>query len=358
MWPTASLLGAGFDSGELCDKLDCGGYVMRLRENAALSRLADPHRACVQQKQRQYHEPALRRSVARAASWWSHTGRTVCPALLSAYGSAQKGPSCREPCEALPEERQGREAPTRAQCCLPRYGNCVHPGVKHQRARSAACTLALSSAPRPKTHYRSRRVLRRHAAKLQEGKARAPGPYCSYISCCMWGAAHAGAGGSPHAPVELPAAHPESRSTHRAASTQHCYPGSWPCPCELGVFLEALSPASVEDNSLPLLKKSDLRCSRKGAGATPGRRTHDLRDTYAHTRRLALKSGHPAATARRLGPKSRPHEAQPQNSRPYISETPQMPLECAHFFGESVLYLLGTRRCTRNILVRHKPDRS
>ncbi len=177
---------------------------------------------------------------------------------------------------------------------------------KHQRARKAACTLALSSSPRPNTHYHNRRVLRRHAAKLQEGKARAPGPYCSYISCCMWGAAHAAAGGSPHAPVELPAAYPESRSTHRAASTQHCYPGSCPCPCELGVFLEALSPASVEDNSLPLWKESDLRCSRKGAGATPGRRTQDMRDTHAHTRCLALKIRPPCCNCTPIGTQVKP----------------------------------------------------
>ncbi len=70
MWPTASLLDAGFNSGELYDKLERAGYVMRLRDNTALSRLADPHLARGQPGQRQYHELS---EVARAAScsWWS-----------------------------------------------------------------------------------------------------------------------------------------------------------------------------------------------------------------------------------------------------------------------------------------------
>ncbi len=39
-------LDAGFSSGELCDKLECGGGVMCLRDNAVLNRLADPRLAC------------------------------------------------------------------------------------------------------------------------------------------------------------------------------------------------------------------------------------------------------------------------------------------------------------------------
>ncbi len=68
MWPTASLLNAGFDSGGLCDKLERGGYAMRLRDNAALCRPANVNLACVQGEQRQYHELS---GVARAASCWS-----------------------------------------------------------------------------------------------------------------------------------------------------------------------------------------------------------------------------------------------------------------------------------------------
>ena len=92
MWPTASLLGAGFDSGELCDKLACDGYVMRLRDNAALSRLADPHLACGQQEQRQYHEPALRRVVARAASWWSPHRANCLPGITFCIRISTKRP--------------------------------------------------------------------------------------------------------------------------------------------------------------------------------------------------------------------------------------------------------------------------
>ncbi len=62
-----------------------------------------------------------------------------------------------------------------------------------------------------------------------------------------------------------------------------------------------------------------------------------------------------------LAPTSRLRESPgiaPQNFRLNISENLCTAFLMHSFFEESVLYLLGTLRCTRNILVRHKPDRS
>ena len=152
-------LDAGFNSGELCDKLeqDDIDYVMRLKSNAALNKLAEPHLAGEQPPCRQYHE------LRYQAESWSVERRVVLvvdPAPGELF--------CRH---YLLLTSHDEAAYTAAE--LVKLYRQRGKAEKHFGELNATCPMALSSVDRPKKHYQGRPIERQQAETVQQDEIRA-----------------------------------------------------------------------------------------------------------------------------------------------------------------------------------------
>ena len=171
-------LDAGFNSGKLCAELESDGigYVMRLKENAALGRLAEPHLAGGQPPCRQYHE------LRYGAGSWSAERRVV---LVQ---------------DPVPGELfarhyflltdQDEEAFSAAQ--LVKLYQQRGKAEKHFGELNAACSMALSSAARPKTHYLGRPVARRANKQEQKQTIRAENEVMLQVFLLVYQIMHVG----------------------------------------------------------------------------------------------------------------------------------------------------------------------
>ncbi len=148
-------LDAGFNSGELCDKLenDRIGYVMRLKGNDVIDGLAAPHLEGDQPSDECYHELRYR------AKCWSVERRVV---LVVDPVPGELFPRhfyliTDLDAEAYPAEQLVNLYRKRGKA------------EKHFGELNAACSMALSSVPRPKTHYKGRPVVRVPDESEQDG---------------------------------------------------------------------------------------------------------------------------------------------------------------------------------------------
>ena len=151
-------LDAGFNSGELCDKLEQDGidYVMRLKSNAALKKLAEPHLAGGQPPCRQYHE------LRYQAQNWSVERRVV---LV-----VDPVPGELFPWSFLLITSHDKEAYTAAE--LGKMYRQRGKAEKHFGELKATCFMAFSSVDRPKKHYQDRPIERQQAEEVQQDEIR------------------------------------------------------------------------------------------------------------------------------------------------------------------------------------------
>ncbi len=148
-------LDAGFNSGELCDKLESDriGYVMRLKGNDVIDGLAAPHLEGDQPSDECYHELRYR------AKCWSVERRVVLvvvPVLGELFPRHFYLITDLD-VEAYPAEQLVNLYRKRGKA------------EKHFGELNAACSMALSSVLRPKTHYKGRPVVRVPDESEQDG---------------------------------------------------------------------------------------------------------------------------------------------------------------------------------------------
>ena len=150
-------LDAGFNSGKLCDKLerDGIGYVMRLKHNAVIERLAEPHLAGGQPPSRQCHELRYR------ARSWSAERRLVL--VLDPV------PGQLFPRHYFLLTDQDKETFSAEQ--LVKLYRQRGKAEKHFGELNAACSMALSSVARPKSHYLGQPVDRQPVEQKEKIRA-------------------------------------------------------------------------------------------------------------------------------------------------------------------------------------------
>ncbi len=157
-------LDAGFNSGELCDKLenDRIGYVMRLKGNDVIDGLAAPHLEGDQPSDECYHELRYHELRYRAKCW--SVERRVVLVVVPVPGELFPRHFyliTDLDVEAYPAEQLVNLYRKRGKA------------EKHFGELNAACSMALSSVPRPKTHYKGRPVVRVPDESEQDAEIRA-----------------------------------------------------------------------------------------------------------------------------------------------------------------------------------------
>ena len=238
-------LDTGFNSGELCDKLESDGigYIMRLKENAVLGRLAEPHLAC-----RQYHELRYR------AGSWSADRRVVLvmdpvPGELFARhyflltDQDEAACSAAQLVKLYQKKRKGAEALGRAQCGM--LHGAVFGSASEEALPGPACGAA---ACRTGAGRRDASRERGHAAGLPPGvSAHARGTL-----------PHARARRIPHKSDYLPGT--PTQGPLRTPCTQHSHPYCRQCTCCVGALLATLLPTPLDHDSLAMLIRPSPAC--------------------------------------------------------------------------------------------------